>query len=260
MKLLFNFLIFTILTLLTQIGGVIFLLSLWISRLCKKEFIFKSLFIFLALYLVATFFIVPFVAPIFNRIPVSDKLEPTSYLTILLNRNYVNLKLNRVLIKTQKYLSNTNIKVKYLDASFPFIDGFPLLPHLSHNDGKKIDISFIYQNKNEVITNQKKSISGYGVFVPIKKGEYNQTKYCKAKGYFQYDYPKYLTLGKINSELIFSEKGTKKLIDAILKNREIGKLFIEPNLKKRLKLRNKRVKNHGCHAVRHDDHIHIQLY
>jgi len=259
MKLIFNILIFTILTILTQIGGVIYLLSLWISKIYKKGFIFKRFFIFSILYLIATFLIVPIIAPIFKRVPVSDKLEPTNYLTILFNRNYVDPKLNKVLIKTQEYLSNTNIKVKYLDASFPFINGFPLFPHLSHNDGKKIDISFIYKDKNGNITNQKKSISGYGVFVPIKKGEYNQTKYCKDRGYLQYDYPKYLTLGKINSELVFSENGTKKLINAILKNREIGKIFIEPNLKTRMKLRNTKVRNHGCKAVRHDDHIHIQV-
>ena len=40
-----------------------------------------------------------------------------------------------------KELNGTNIEIHYLDANFPFINKFPLLPHLSHNDGKKIDIT-----------------------------------------------------------------------------------------------------------------------
>lgn len=27
------------------------------------------------------------------------------------------------------------------DASFPFLDGFPLPPHLSHDDGEKADLA-----------------------------------------------------------------------------------------------------------------------
>ena len=98
-----------------------------------------------------------------------------------------------------------------------------------------------------------------GVFVPIKQKEYNQTKVCKSKGAFQYDYTKYLTLGRINDNLKFSKNSTRQLIIALLKNKNLGKLFIEPNLKTRLNLTDNRIRNHGCRAVRHDDHIHIQL-
>lgn len=31
-----------------------------------------------------------------------------------------------------------------LDGGFPFFDGFPLLPHLSHSDGEKLDFAFYY--------------------------------------------------------------------------------------------------------------------
>jgi len=256
MNLIFKIIITLLLTIITQIGGVLFLVSLWISK--KKKL--NTMLVFIPLYLVATFLLVPPLASLLGREPVknSHKIEPTNYLTILLNRNYVQPKLNQLLNKTKQYLSDAPFKIKYLDASFPFIDKFPLLPHLSHNDGKKIDISFIYQDGHSMI-DAKKSRSGYGVFVPIKNGEYNQTKMCKSKGAFQYDYPKYLTLGQINEKLTFSQKGTKQLIEALLKNRDLGKLFIEPNLKKRLKLTDNRVRNHGCRAVRHDDHIHVQL-
>ena len=67
-------------------------------------------------------------------------------MTNLMNRNYVRPELNTSLQKIGEGLSKKHkgIQVVYLDANFPFINKFPLLPHLSHNDGKKIDLSFIY--------------------------------------------------------------------------------------------------------------------
>lgn len=129
---------------------------------------------------------------------------------------------------------------------------------MSHNDGKKIDISLIYETKKGIITSKQKSISGYGVFVNPKTNEYNQIEICKEKGYFYYDDKKYLTFGKINRDLIFFKKGTKKLIEKLLSHKDLSKLFIEPHLKKRMNLKSPKIKYHGCQAVRHDDHIHIQ--
>lgn len=41
------------------------------------------------------------------------------------------------------------IRISYLDANFPFKDGFPLLPHLSHDDGRKVDIAFMYRYQSD---------------------------------------------------------------------------------------------------------------
>ena len=151
------------------------------------------------------------------------------------------------------------IYIFYLDANFPFFDGFPLLPHLSHNDGKKIDLSFVYEDEDGVISHKQKSNSVYGAFENPLPSEINQTDNCEQAGYWQYDYSKYLTFGKKNNDLRFSETGTKELISVLLSQSQWGKLFIEPHLKQRLNLTDSRVRFHGCGAVRHDDHIHIQL-
>ncbi|MBS9782881.1 MAG: hypothetical protein KGV43_03680 [Arcobacter sp.] len=260
-KIIYKTILFIFLTLITQIGGIVYLISLTISKKWNIKLRFKTAIIFILLYMFFTFLVVPFIAPIFGREKVkhTDKIKPTNYMTVILNRNYVIPKVNHLLDETQKELKGTNIKIHYLDANFPFIDKFPLLPHLSHNDGKKIDLSLIYETKNGVITNKQKSISGYGQFEDPKANEYNQIEKCFKNGYFQYDYPKYLTFGKINKELKFSKKGSKKLIMSILKNRYLEKLFIEPHLKNRMNLKNRKIKYHGCRAVRHDDHIHIQV-
>ena len=260
MKTLFRFILVCFLTVTTQIGGIVYLLSLVISKKWNKKLKFKTLIIFTSLYLFSTLLIVPLISPAFGREKVkhSKKIKPTNYMTVLLNRNYVKPKLNNLLRKTEKKLNGKNIEIHYLDANFPFVNKFPLLPHLSHNDGKKIDISLVYETQNGIITSKQKSVSGYGVFETPKSNEYDQINKC-LKENFLYDFPKYLTFGKINKDLVFSEKGTKELIKNILKSRDLGKVFIEPHLKNRINLKNRKIRFHGCGAVRHDDHIHIQL-
>lgn len=260
-KFILNIFIFIILTVISQIGGLIFLISKIIIKKWSINFKFKTLIIFLPIYLFSTFLIVPHIAPLFGREKVkhSNYIGPANMMTILLNRNYVKPELNNLLQQTAVKLVKSSIKINYLDANFPFINKFPLLPHLSHNDGKKIDISLIYENKKGLISNHQKSRSGYGVFENPKSNEINQIRECIKNGYFQYDYPKFLTLGKINTDLKFSHQGTKKLVEAILSQNDLGKLFIEPHLKTRLRLKHTKIRYHGCKAVRHDDHIHIQL-
>ena len=216
---------------------------------------------FFILYFLATFLLVPYLAPVFGREKIKNTkgIKPTNYLTILLNRNYVRPELNKVLLQTEEDLKGTKIKIHYLDANFPFLNRFPLLPHLSHNDGKKIDISLIYETEDGTISEKQKSVSGYGAFENPTSNEYNQIEKCLSNGYFQYDYPKYISFGSINNDIEFSEKGTRKLIKNILKNKSVGKIFIEPHLKKRMNLSNSKIRYHGCRAVRHDDHIHLQL-
>ncbi len=261
LNIILKFTLFGLLTIITQIGGIVYLMSLIISKKYDTKLKFKPLLVFIGVYLFSTFLIIPSVAPIFGRVRVKDseKISSTNYMTILLNRNYVRPELNELLNNTANSLKGTNIKIHYLDANFPFFDNFPLLPHLSHNDGKKIDISLIYETEIGVIKSGQKSVSGYGVFEEPKLDEFNQVNTCLKNGYFQYDYPKYLTFGSINKNYVFSEKGTGKLIHSILENQNLGKLFIEPHLKNRLNLKDDRIRYHGCKAVRHDDHIHIQL-
>lgn len=259
-KIIIKTFVFVVLTILTQIGGIVFLVNEVLFRFFKKSRYVKFT-AFLILYLISIFLINPTIAPFFGReaIKHSERIRPTNYLTVILNRNYVVPKMNQLLSKLDSRLNKSDIQINYLDANFPFIDKFPLLPHLSHNDGKKLDLSLIYETKDGKISKEQKSVSGYGYFVNPRKNEYHQIDKCIESGYFQYDYPKYLTFGTKNDELIFSERGTKTLINSILQDANIGKIFIEPHLKSRLQLTNNKIRYQGCRSVRHDDHIHIQL-
>jgi hypothetical protein len=262
LKIILKILFFGILTITTQIGGIAYLVSIYLNKKWQTNLKLKPIITFLGVYLISTLIITPLLAPVFGREKVkhTNTIKPTNYMTVLLNRNYVKPELNKLLENTEKELKNSRIKIYYLDANFPFINKFPLLPHLSHNDGKKIDISFVYEEiSTGKISTRQKSFSGYGVFEDPKSREYNQIEKFLNKGYFQYDYAKYLTLREINNDLTFSNKGTKKIISSFLKSNLLGKLFIEPHLKNRLKLTDNKIRYHGCKAVRHDDHIHLQL-
>lgn len=221
----------------------------------------KRTALFLTLYAISTFMLVPSIAPLFGRekIKHSAFIKPTNYMTVILNRNYVVPDVNLILNNVQDEISGKDIQVNYLDANFPFVVGFPLLPHLSHNDGRKLDLSLVYESPEGKISIKQKSRSGYGVFEGPKKGEFDQITKCKISTYKHYDYSKYLSFGETNKELQFSSKGTKALVTSLLKQPQIEKLFIEPHLKTRLNLNHNKVRFHGCRSVRHDDHIHIQV-
>lgn len=248
-----------ILTVTTQIGGVIYIGCIYYFRRTRL----RKYVVFLTVYLLCSLLIIPLIAPNFGREKISnnDLIKPQSLVYILANRNYVKPEINSMMEEVSINLNNEfpGLKLVYLDANFPFFDSFPLLPHLSHNDGKKLDISLIYE-KDGVVTTEKPSRSGYGVYEGPLPSEINQPEKCEIEGYWQYDFPKYLSLGRINGDIIFSEKGTKYLIQQLLKQPEISKIFIEPHLKTRLDLSNPKVRYHGCRAVRHDDHIHIQIH
>ncbi len=245
---------FAILTVFTQVGGLLWLFSVWLSIKFKK----KKRYVFPVVYLIFNAFLIPPIANQFGRkkLPVFEKqLQPKNIFYPLLFRNYVDENLEMVLKASSLELIKKDIRITYLDANFPFFDGFPLLPHRSHDDGKKIDINFMYMDGNGKSTNKKPSISGYGAYVDANN---HTASNCLKKGYWQYDFPKYLTLGTINS-LKFDETKTKSTIKEFLSHSQTEKIFIEPYLKERLHLKNGKIRFHGCKAVRHDDHIHLQV-
>ena len=258
----FRLFIFICLTAITQIGGLVYIVSLFLSKSNWSKL--KKMGMFLIYHLIFTFLITPPLARAFGREPVkhSTAVACHNWLTVLLNRNYVAPEMNVVLANSAKKLRSKypNLQLIYFDANFPFFNGFPLLPHLSHNDGKKIDLALIYKDETGSVTNQKKSNSGYGVFVPVKSGEENRALQCKNSGYWQYEFSENFSFGSINSDLKLDEKSTKVLINSVLSQPQVRKIFLEPHLKQRMRLTNSKIRFHGCHSVRHDDHIHVEIH
>lgn len=263
---------FLVLTVLTQIGGLVYVINFstyrfinhkvnnpWLRRGCK-------LGTFILLYTIATFLIVPVLAKPFGRVrlPVSttSHLRPLTFLTCLLNRNYVRKELREVAFQVagDMYRRYPGTVVNYLDANFPFFNGFPLFPHLSHNDGRKLDLAFCYVNSQSMQeTNAAPSPIGYGICEEPTEAENNTAAFCAEKGYWQYSFLKNIIPQGSKNNFRFYPQKIKALIELFANDNRIGKIFIEPHLQTRLHITGNKIRFHGCHAVRHDDHIHVQL-
>jgi len=93
-----------------------------------------------------------------------------------------------------------------------------------------------------------------------QSGEKDQAAICERQGYWQYSLLQKITSPFNATNRVFDEAANAKLLRHIAKHESIGKIFIEPHLKTRLGLGDiDKIRFHGCGAVRHDDHIHIQL-
>ncbi|MEM9921405.1 MAG: hypothetical protein AAF990_25110 [Bacteroidota bacterium] len=262
-------------TILTQVGGIIYLLTKPLASKANKNIrnklvqISTKLAVYFTIYLFACLLIVPLLAKRSGRIPLplrSSKTfpaQPQTIFTCLMNRHYVRPQLKTAFQKiAQKFhRAYPTISLNYLDANFPFLDGYPLLPHRSHDDGEKLDVGFIYKNQlNKQYQKKTPAFFGYGFCEEPKKKERDQISACLDKGYWQYDLLKYFCFQKEDERFTFDETANKKLLQLIAREKSIRKIFIEPHLKTRLGLSGfQKIRFHGCKAVRHDDHIHFQL-
>lgn len=236
-------------------------------RISNKHFRgLSKLTSFLMLYSLVTFALVPLLAKPLGRVPLpifkTKHLQPQNILTCFFNRNYVrpNLRETAFAVANRMNEKYPNTALNYLDANFPFINKFPLLPHLSHNDGKKLDISFCYIDaKIGEQTNKCPSFIGYGICEEPRPGEKNTAELCESNGYWQYGLLKKVVPQGSKNNFMFDSIRTKELVKLFASRDAIGKIFIEPYLKTRLGITTEKVRFHGCQAIRHDDHIHVQL-
>ncbi len=260
--------IFALLTLLSQIGGCIYLLSILLHRRFKTRSQVKFLGLFVSLYLFCTFVITPPVAKMLGRkaLPLNSNglVIPNHPYTYLLNRHYVKPEMYRLIHESAERFNDKRrgpLKLRYLDANFPFINGFPLLPHRSHDDGEKLDIAFLYANRaDHTYWDDRVSLTGYGFCEGPFQGEQNMPDQCRKKGYWQYSLlTKIFGLGS-QEQIHFDEDANTALLQSLSSHPSTRKIFIEPHLKQRLGFgSDPKLRFHGCAAVRHDDHIHLEL-
>lgn len=267
LKLLVHFFVFVFLTAITQTGGLIYIFwkvlsALFTNHLAERRFI--QVIGFPTIYLIINITLTPFLAAYSGRVPLPifelNGVRPATVVTCLLNRHYVTDELKNITFDVCQRLQrqHPDAQLIYLDANFPFINGFPLLPHWSHSDGKKLDLAFIYSNEDGSIVNDQPTHFGYGSFEPASANERNTVDECLSKGYFQYSFLKYFAW--FPDDFVVDQQTTSDLVKILHRQTDVGKIFIEPHLKTRWQLSDlDKIRFHGCHAVRHDDHIHFQL-
>ncbi|KIC31625.1 membrane protein [Leisingera sp. ANG-S5] len=238
--------IVVLLTLLTQLGGIA-----WLGALLFRRRLVPFVLLYAGLSLSATW-----AAPQFGRVALScwedSSLQVQSWLYCAMNRNYVSPELAEVLQDTAAAVDADypGTVTQVLDANFPFVAGFPLLPHLSHHDGRKADLAFFYADASGFRPKATRSPIGYFAF------EQGPSECPGAWFTLRWDLQ---VLQPMWRELYIDTDRTRRLLQVLMADGRVEKVFLEPHLQERLGLRSSKLRFQGCRAARHDDHIHLQL-
>jgi hypothetical protein len=245
--------VFGALSALTQLGGMVLLIAALAGHLLKLRRSVR-IALFILLYALMTAVIVPKVAPYFGRTALAclsgDRhYRAQSILYCATNRNYVRPAVKAHLVEIADVMASRfpGTIVTYLDANFPFADGFPLPPHLSHKDGRKLDLALFYQ----AYRGGGAWPIGYWAFTTPAPGK---TSACLEDGPFRWNMD---WLQPILPAHRLDDERTRALLDAIIATAP-QKILLEPHLVDRLQLTGRRILFAGCHAARHDDHVHVQ--
>lgn len=257
-------LVVIVLTMLTQLGGIPYAIAVFspLPTLFRSRML--RLVIFVLLYTVL-WFAALFIAPIFGRTSLAcgfdrhEAVKMQSLFYCAANRHYVSPQLKSVTNGLAAHMARTypGAKTVALDANFPFFNGFPLLPHLSHDDGRKLDLAFYYQDADGVpLPGKTRSPIGYWAF------EYpsaDSSEACPDGGLMRWDVEWFRPFTKSYS---LDEARTRTALNWLTNEGAVlgvSRVFVEPHLVERLNVQSPIVRFQGCHAARHDDHIHIQL-
>jgi len=253
-----HLLVVALLTVLTQIGGAAYLLALFLTRGLLKRSV-----AFLGIYTLVTMASV-FIAPIFGReaLPCfeEDNLAPRSLIFCALNRQYATPELVQLSKDLARHVDakHPGTVTQYLDASFPYGRGFPLLPHLSHDDGKKLDIAFYYKTDTYQPAVTPSPLGYWGFLEPHA----DDPQTCRDGDRFtlRWDMGWFQSFVRTDLAIDAARTGTmlRWLADEALKG-GIEKILLEPHMRQRFALPPSVVRFQGCRAARHDDHVHFQV-
>lgn len=247
LRIFFHILAVVALTALTQLGGIAWALS----RLFRRPLLaFGGLYVGLAI-------LAAWIAPLVGRTALScfeqGPLQVQSWFYCATNRTYVTPELKASLqeVAASVAAAHPGTQTLVLDAGFPFLTGFPLLPHLSHDDGEKVDLALFYRDASGTyLAGQTRSPLGYFAFEPGPSD-------CPDSWIsLRWDLAPVQRLWK---PYTLDRHRTGLLIQTLVEDRRISKIFVEPHLRKTLGLTSEKIRFQGCRAARHDDHIHLQL-
>jgi hypothetical protein len=256
-----------LLTAVTQIGGVLLWLETPVLHLMSRRMgrfgWLAGMGVFVMTYLAVMLLAVPPVAARFGRVPLpcsgaaDAPLQPVSLAFCLLGRNYVTPGLRQILEDTASTMHRAypGRVLRYMDGGFPFFDGFPLLPHLSHDDGRKIDLAFYYRDvRTGKALQEPPSPIGYWAY---EGPGIDEVRPCTGKrSWLRWDLTWFQPFFR-NAHL--DPEPTRVLVDRLSRSTAVQTIFIEPHLKRRLGLHSSKIRFQGCQAARHDDHIHVSV-
>jgi hypothetical protein len=273
MKRLAAVVLFILLTLLTQVGGLVFLLT-WLIGLAYPQ-AFKGggravagVALFAVLYAGISQFVVPPLAALGGRVPLpcrADADRPfaaASPIYCAFNRHYVTSDMVALLTQLSRDVSRAypGTITLYLDANLPLVNGFPLLPHLSHNDGRKLDIAYYYADPaGAYLPATLRSPIGYWAFEQPGPGDPSP---CREQSGLSLRWDFAALQDKFPVRPLEPDR-TRAALQWLVGEGgarfKVERVFIEPYLAARLGVSSGVLGFQGCRAARHDDHMHVQI-
>jgi hypothetical protein len=266
-------LLFVGLTLLTQVGGVVLVLAWLVAWLVFPASLQgwrragTVALLFLGLYAAATVWLVPPLAALGGRVALpcgaqdGRPFAAAHPIYCVLNRNYVEPRLVVLLTELSRAIDRDfpGTTTLYLDANFPFMRGFPLLPHLSHHDGRKLDLAYYYAASNgSYLPSELRSPIGYWAFEQPGPGDSSP---CSRSSWLTLRWDMAALQALYPSRPMEAERTRAALAWLVSEGPRLGveRVFIEPYLAARLGVTSPLLGFQGCRAARHDDHIHLQI-
>lgn len=253
------------LTLFTQVGGLI-IWPFWhwalgdTTETDNESFsTLKSVGKLFGIYFLVSQLVVPLIANQTGRqrLPLYATadlpLGPQTILFPLLNRTYVRHHAYDTLINAVQTASKQepDMVVRYLDAGFPF-PFIPLLPHLSHSDGQRIDIAFQFQQDGDYVDRARSPIGYWGYVQESKERCINHSS--KYPIPLRWDFK---WLQPILPDLDLDIAKNKTLFKSLAKEKRVCSILLEPTLHNTLNAP-KLIAN-SCNVARHDDHFHVSI-
>ena len=209
----------------------------------------------IVLYAVASIAIVPPLAAQFGRVRIA--CATTTLVGCALNRTYARPQLAELIEMLNARLAreDQSSRVTVLDAGFPFGGGFPLLPHLGHTDGRKVDLGFFYRDarSGEPIPSGSPSPIGYFHFQqPPADAAPLPCHFVRNRWGFSWFQPE-------KPAWLLDPERTRAMIRWWDARAEVTRIFLEPHLARSLGVDGGKVRFQGCFAARHDDHLHVEI-
>ncbi|MEM6926674.1 MAG: hypothetical protein AAF602_07090 [Myxococcota bacterium] len=235
-----------VLTLLTQVLGIVLWPALGLANAPTPRPVAKAGGLAMAL-VVLSWPLVAGLASLGGRVPLPCLTEPTlaphTLGFCLAHRHYVRPDVRDTLLSVSREVAaaHPGTTVRFLDAGFPFA-GLPLLPHLSHHDGRKVDLALFGERGGSPI--------GYFGYVAPDRDPACPPHWLDLRWDFAWLQPAL--------RLHLDEARTATLVRALTRHPGVRKLLLEPHLARRLGVRSDKIRFQGCRAARHDDHVHVQ--
>ncbi len=187
----------------------------------------------------------------------TGSLRPHTRGYCLTQRHYVREAPRAALLKAAAAMEarHPGTIIRYMEGSWP-LGTRPMPPHLSHGDGRQLDVALFYTDRRGRPLERAPTRSGYRAYEPpLKSGDRRCTG--ATAGPPEIDPP---DPGRDRNWRL-DEARTATMVRLLAADPRVRRVFIEPHLKTRLGLgRLSKVRFAGCRAARHDDHIHVDFH